>query len=160
MLRLRRRLPRRAEIRLMPTVMETRKIFAGAREIGITEEQLRDLVEQVSNQRSVRQLTRTETGRLIDLLVQAGVRPAAAPAKKRSGRRVPAGVLKMITPGQRGQITWLRDQLGGDWLRDEYFAGACRRRIKKDAPTTAAEAASVIEMLKKRTDYNHKRARS
>ncbi|HEX8320998.1 phage protein GemA/Gp16 family protein [Longimicrobium sp.] len=141
----------------MPTPAETRKLFAGAREAGLDVEQLRDLVEAASGQRSTKQLNRDQTRQVIDALVKLGAR-AGTPGRKPSGKRQPAGVTAMITPAQRTYIADLRAQLGGDWLKDEYFAGACKKRMGKTGLTTSADANRAIELLKKRIAYNAQRA--
>lgn len=145
----------------MPNAGETKKIWAGSREIGLEEPGLRDVVEAISGQRSISALSAAHTRRLIDRLVElrTGGGIATAPkGAKPSGRREPAGVLKLITPGQRGEISRLRGEVGGDFLRDEYFAGVCLKRIKKAAPVTAGDAAKVIEALKARLRYEQEKA--
>jgi hypothetical protein len=137
----------------MPTAAQTKKIWASAREVGLEESELRDLVFTLSGARSISKLSDFHARELIDLLVRGGARKGT-PKPKPSGRRKAPNEVQMITPGQRTEIERRRTALGGDWLRDEYFAGACRKRIKLDAPRTAAQAAQVIEMLKERAAYN------
>lgn len=141
----------------MPTPRELRKIFAAARELGLEEEKLRDLVEQVSGQRSTRALDALQTSTVIDALVRLGAASGAV-ATKPSGRRSVRGVTKLITPGQHDMIAVLRTRLGGDWLRDEYFEGACGRLLRKDRPRTAGEAARTIEMLRARLAHRERRS--
>lgn len=143
----------------MPTPPQLRKIFAAAREVGRSEEELRDLVELLSGARSISKLSETHTRELLDLLVRAGAR-APAPRKKPSGRRTAPNETLLVTPSQRTEIERLRGKLGDDWLRDAYFAGACRKRIHQDAPRTAGEAMRVIEMLKQRLAYNRQQSRT
>lgn len=141
----------------MPTPAENTKIWAAARELGLSEDQLRDLVHQVSGQRSTRALTSAQTRALLDALVRLGARPGTR--RKPSGRRAADGVFKLITPAQRELIDALRGELGGDWLSDKYFAGACRKRLRgKERPTTAADGARMIEALKQRLAYNQRKA--
>lgn len=143
----------------MPTPAELRKIFASAREVRLEDEQLRDLVEQVSGQRSTRALSHEQTHQLIELLVGLGARKGAG-RRKPAGRRPVDGVVNMISTAQRELIADLRTQLGEDWHRDEYFRGACRKVIHKDAPLTARDGERVIEMLRARGAYNRSRVRA
>jgi hypothetical protein len=139
----------------MATPSQVSKIWAAGRELGKEREDVYDLVEQISGGRSITALTTEQAARVIDALIRAGARPAK---RKPSGKRVPAGVTKLISGPVRDEIARWRSSLGGDWGRDEYFAGACRKVIRKDAPTTGAEGAKVIEMLKKRAEYNSGKA--
>jgi hypothetical protein len=146
-----------------PTPPQIRKIMAAARELDLDEGQLRDLIGQRSatGSRSKRELTVGEAAAVIDDLVRLGASSGTAGArgKKPSGRRSPAGVTRMITPEQREMIEQLRAELGGSWIRDEYFAGACRKRLRgKERPATSAEAATMIEVLKQRRAYDRSRA--
>ncbi|HEX6038951.1 phage protein GemA/Gp16 family protein [Longimicrobium sp.] len=143
----------------MPSKRELAKIFAAAREVRLSEEQVRDVAEQVSGQRSISALDPQQTREVIDSLVRLGAR-GWTNGKKPSGRpRVP-GVIKLITPEQRSYIQDLRKKLGEDWLRDEYFHGACGKVIGKPKATTAGDAARVIEMLRARLGYDKRRAGS
>ena len=140
----------------MPTPAELRKIFAGAREAGLDDSQLRDLVEQITGQRSTRALNRDHTKRVIDGLVQLGARPGSPRPPKPSGRRPTPGVTAMISPAHMQLIQKLREQIGGDFVRDEYFAGVCRKVIHKSRPVTAADANRVVEALKRRAAWRPK----
>jgi hypothetical protein len=134
------------------------KIWAAARELGWEREQVYELVHQVSGGDSVRALTATQTTALIDVLVRAGARPGKKPSKPRGRRTAPNETL-LITPDQRQLIEDLRSKLGGLWLEDRYLEGACAKRIGKPHPTTAGDAARVIEMLKQRIAYEAQRGR-
>ncbi|HEX8276069.1 MAG TPA: phage protein GemA/Gp16 family protein [Longimicrobiaceae bacterium] len=143
----------------MPNRAQLKKIFAASRELGLDEEQLRDQVEELSGARSISKLSEAHTRQLLDLLVRAGAR-TPAPRKKPSGRRTAPNETLLITPDQRTEIERLREELGGDWTRDAYFQGACRKRIKLDGPRTAGEAVQVIEMLKQRRAYDRGKRRT
>jgi hypothetical protein len=148
----------------MPTNPQLKRIWAAAREVGLEEADLRDLVERCSGQRSISALTTEQAIPVIDALVRLGASaPANATGRRRasrpSGTRKPEGVTQLMTPGQATLIDTLRSELGGDWARDEYFAGAVNKRLGKSRPATAGEAAQVIEMLKGRRSYNRRAAR-
>ncbi len=135
------------------------KIWAAAREIGLEREQLYDLVEQVSGGRSISALTFAQAGAVIDALVRAGARAGTmSPPAKPHGRRPAANEVLLVTAEQRELIERLREQLGGDWLRDEYFEGACMRLLRRPRPRTAGEAARTIEMLKQRLAHDRSKA--
>jgi hypothetical protein len=147
----------------MPTAGELKRIWAAAREIGLGEEALRNVVEDVSGQRSLRALSQYETGRVIDCLVRAGARPARAAGEpagrgKASGRRQTPGVVRMVTPAQRAYIADLRGKLGGDWLSDRYYEGACLKLLGKAVPTTSSDGSRVVQMLKIRLGASPGRA--
>lgn len=142
----------------MPNHAQIAKIHAAAREVGWDGDQLYELVQQVSGGRSVRALDTRQTKEVIDALVRAGARPGKR-GRKPSGRRTAANEVLLITPDQRTLIGDLRAKLGGLWLGDRYLEGACVKRIGKPRPTSAGDAARVIEMLKHRLAYEAKRAR-
>lgn len=138
----------------MPNRAQLAKIWAGAKEVGIDEPALRDLVEEISGSRSISGLSFAQAGDVIDHLVAAGARKGRKP----SGRRTAPGEFKILSGDQRDLIQDLREQLGGKWTEDRYFEGACRRVIKKPRATTAGNGARVIEMLKARLEYERSRA--
>lgn len=140
----------------MPTRAEITKMFAAAGEVGIGEPGLRDIVEQVSGQRSTRRLTRSQAQAVLDALIVLGARSGGGPAAKPSGKRKVGGVTVMISPGHRQLIEDLRQEIGGDFTRDAYFAGVCNRVIRKPAPLTTSDATRVVEALKKRRDWRPK----
>jgi hypothetical protein len=142
----------------MATQGQIAKIWAAARELGWEREQVYELVHQVSGGDSVRALTATQTTAVIDILARAGARPGKKPSKPRGRRTAPNETL-LITPSQREKIDELRARLGGKWQEDRYLEGACVKRIRKPRPTTAGDAATVIEMLKQRLAYEAKRGR-
>lgn len=131
------------------------RIWAAAREIGLDKDGVYDLIERVSGGRSLRALTVDQAGAVIDSLVRAG----ASKPRKPSGRRLPKGVKKLLTGGQRDEIERLRGELGGKWLEEPYFAGACKRLIRAERPSTGHQGSRVIEMLKQRVATAKKASR-
>jgi len=140
----------------MPSGAQLKKVWASARELGLEEQELRDLVEDLTGRRSIGSLTFAQARDLIDALVRMGASRGPG-TRKPSGRRAAANETKLISGDVRDYIARLRAQLGDRWLQDNYFAGACRRVIKRDRPRTAAEGARVVEMLKKRVAYEEGR---
>jgi hypothetical protein len=147
----------------VPTERQIPRIWAASRELGLDTEELRDLVERCSGQRSIRALTTEQAISVIDGLVRMGASAAAKSSGRSrarpSGKRKPEGVTQLMTAGQGELITTLRSELGGNWESDEYFAGACQKRLGKQRPATAGEASRVIEMLKARRSYDRRKAR-
>lgn len=139
----------------MATPPQIRKIWGAAREVKLDADQVRDLAEQVSGERSVARLTFDQAGRVIDHLVALGATGGTG-ARKPSGRRRAANETPMISPGVRKYIADLRRHIGGDWVRDAYFEGACERLIGVRRPRTAGEGARVVEMLKQRLAYQQR----
>lgn len=147
-----------------PLSQQIPKIWAAAREVGVEEPQLRDLVARCSStgSNSIRALNAAEANNVIDALVRLGASSSTGGrgGKRRpSGRRKADGETQMITPRQVEEIARRRAELGEDWIRDEYYAGACRKRLRKDRPATAAEGAKVIEMLKQVLAHERRKAR-
>lgn len=140
----------------MPTGAQLRKIWASARELGLEEEQLRDAVEDLSGSRSISGLSFRQARELIDNLVRLGATPGGG-ASKPSGRRTGEAEVKLVSGDVRRLIEQLRGELGGKWLEDPYFEGACKRVIRRPRPRTGAEGARVVEMLKKRLAHEEGR---
>lgn len=133
----------------MPTRAQTTKVFTAAKEIGWDREQIYDLVEQVSGGRSVSALTMDQASAVIDAMVRAGAR-AGTPKKKPRGRRTAENETLMVTRQQIDLMLDYRERLGGRWLEERYFEGACVRLIRRPRPINAGQGARVIEMLKRR----------
>ena len=140
----------------MATKPQISKIFASLRELGWEREQLDQVVVQVSGGDSVRALSTEQAAKVIDVLVKAGASPSRK--GKPRGRRTAANETLLITPDQRKMIEDLRAQIGGSWIRVAYFESACMRVIRRYQPATAGEGAKVIEMLKKRLQYEIRKA--
>jgi hypothetical protein len=137
-------------MRTNPQILK--RIWAAAREARVEEEQLRDLVGQVTAgaTRSTATLTYKQAGDLVDALVRLGASPRInQPVKtpKPSGRRTPEGVDLLLTGAQRKGIAELREQIGGKMLSDEYFEGFCKKAFGKTRPATAGEGATIIQAL-------------
>lgn len=140
----------------MPTQAQVRKIWVSARELGLDEPDLRALVEDLTGSTSISNLSFTQARNVIDAMVRMGATPGAG-ASKPSGRRADPSEVKLVTGGVRDLIQDLRNKLGGKWLEEPYFEGACRRVIKTPRPRTGAEGARVVEMLKGRLVYEQKK---
>lgn len=141
----------------MATPGQISKIWAAAREVGFERPDVYDLVESVSGQRSVSELTQAQASRVIDHLVELGATAGRPSSPKPHGRKTAPNELLMITTDQRRLIENLRERLGGKWLESPYFEGACGRVIGKHRPGTAGEATRVIEMLKARLEHLRKK---
>lgn len=138
------------------TAAQIRKLHFAAREVGLDQDGLYELVKQASNGgSSISALTVAQAGAVIDQLVRLGATKGRQ--KKPSGRPKVDHVAVMISAEQRDLIEQLRRDLGESWLQDEYFQGACRRLIARPRPVTSADGVRVIEMLKARRAHDHRK---
>jgi hypothetical protein len=148
----------------MPSPRQIARLWAAAREISLDRDGVYALVHQASGGDSITALSHEQYDAVIAGLVRLGAQPsggdgraAAAPRRKASGRKRAPNETALIRPGQRALIEQLRQQLGGRFVGDDkYFAGVCRKAIHVDAPRTAAEAAKLIEGLKRRRGYEQR----
>jgi|GEM_PF-4685916 len=132
-------------------------IWGLGRQAGLVEDELRDVVESVSRQRSIRSLRRGQAlaviGRLKGFLPQEPPQRRNYPpqrAKVRDGR-----VVQLVSQDQEQLIWWLlreRLDLGG---KDPalYLAVMCRRMFHRDAPRTAREAGLVVGNLRRLAEH-------
>jgi len=104
------------------TVDQTKKIWSRAAEIGLSEDDLRDLIEEISGQRSVRGLTKEKAGMVIDVL-------EGKAAKRREP--VPKGnpdIINLATPDQISYAEDLKEKAGWD---DDHLKNFIRKTFKK-----------------------------
>ncbi|GAN34864.1 MAG: DUF1018 domain-containing protein [Candidatus Brocadia sp. AMX2] len=140
------------------TKAQKAKIWTKAQEIGMAEEQLRDLVRWISGQDSTRELTKRQGIKLIDVMegkrsvfennplnppLLRGTILTSKKDKKIIGRFVP-----LATPGQLSFIENLKKEAGWD---DEHLTNFIRKRFSKDILDKLGgnEAGVVITVLKR-----------
>lgn len=138
----------------------TRIIFALAKRAVLSEEELRDNVEAVSGQRSIRALDNRQVNALIvRLRAMVGEDADWVPSRKKSHayppKRTPivegGRVVRLVSPEQRLFIDWLlnnRIDLGGKDPK-RWLATMCHRMFSRPEPHTAREAGLVIGNLRK-----------
>jgi len=123
-------------------------IFARARERGVDEETLRDRVEAISGQRSLRKL---KPGQAKELLEALG--PSKVQAKRRrlaqgnDGRRdvKPDGYVELAGPGDWRLLLAVGEARGWD---EGAVRRWCERQIKRPEPRTMAEHNKCLWGLK------------
>ena len=115
-----------------------------ARQIGIDNDELHELVAGVTGKASIKALSVMEGKDVIDTLIRAG---GKVTNKRRPRRDLPANVVEMVTPKQARFIKYLEKKLG--WQDSpERLKGFIKRTIKKKVVRTKPEATKVIEGLK------------
>ncbi len=136
-------------------------IWALGRQCRLAEEQLRDVVEAESRQRSLRALKVGQALAVIDRLKKLSkVQDPGAPRSRRHEYpetrrpRRDRQVVALVSDEQRRMIDWLlreRLDLGG---KDPniYLATMCGRMFHRPFPRTAREAGLVIGNLRKEAE--------
>ena len=125
------------------TEKQLRMIWTLARQLGMDDELVHEMVFQVTGKDSLKKLTVPEAVGIIDGLINDG----AKVRKKRKPRRgLPENVVELLTGKQIRLIEYLVDQLG--WNNPNQLTGFNRRVIKKERICTIKEASKVIEGLK------------
>lgn len=140
----------------MITAKQIKKIWTKAYEIGITEEQLRDIVKYVSGQDSTRELTRKQGIELIDLMERNRKMPGYLSNSLRKGitlcpkkdKKIIGRFVSFITPGQLSLIESLKKE--ADW-DDEHLMNFIRKIFTKDTLDTLGsnEAGVLITVLRR-----------
>lgn len=144
------------------TQLQIEKIWTKANEIGMTKEQLRDLVRWVSGQKSTRELTKGQAMRLIDVLEGKSQLPANTPQDnplhptfvrgavllQKKDKKVIGRFVKLATPYQISLIENLKKEAGWD---DEHLANFIRKIFNKDTLDKLGgnETGVVITVLKR-----------
>lgn len=136
------------------TKAQKTKIWTKAHEIGITKEQLRDLVKWISGQESTRKITKRQGILLIDLMegktsspppdhLQRELTLRPRKGEKRIGRFLPSASSRQI-----GLIEELKIEAGYD---DEHLKNHIRKYQKVDSilALDVKQAGKVIDVLKK-----------
>jgi hypothetical protein len=132
------------------TVKQLKKIWAVARERGLGEVGVHQVVAEVTQKMSLRELTRGEGVAVIDRLVgQEGQRPVrrVVPFVRRGP--LPPKVAVLVTAPQSDLIRDLLEQCSLH-LEDPYFLGMLRRAIGREKILTSRDGSRVIDMLRGR----------
>ena len=130
------------------TTGQIKKLWVSAKQLGLTDAGLHQLVSEVTGKKSIRILTSEEAARVIDRLVVAGADRSQRPQAPRERRApLPENVIELATEKQVGMISRLLWHLG--WgVDDEYFRACVRQAIGRENIRTKREASDVINMLK------------
>lgn len=133
------------------TARQRMKIFAAARELGMGDEMLHDLVLRVAGQESIASLTRQDAALVIDALVRCGAsgfRYGRTPGSSTPDADGPNVIRLPSGP----QMRMLVDLALGIGLRPDspIYRGVVRKALGRgrEKILTAADASRVIEGLK------------
>ena len=125
------------------TNKQLRLLWVLARQLGITDKLLHEIVFGASGRKSLKELSVLEAKVVIDNLVEDG---AKVTKKRKPRRNLPENVIELVTGEQIRLIEYLVDQLG--WDDPRQLIGFNKRVIKKERIGTTREASKIIEGLK------------
>ncbi len=131
------------------TAAQLRKLWASARSLGWGDQEVHQLVRELTGKASLRALTMEEAARVIDRLVGAGAPAGELRVPSRSGphQSVPGNVIELMTAKQLDMINRLLWHLG--WREsDPYFRACVTRAIGHEWIRTKPDASKVINMLR------------
>lgn len=133
----------------MPETKNLKAVWARARERGVDEETLRDVVESVSGQRSLRALDDGQYRRVLDRLGPSRIAPAQRRnAQGKHGRRgydASKDPKQLVSARELGMLAEAAALRG--WSA-ATLAGFCKRQIKLEQPRTMGELNKVFWALK------------
>lgn len=128
----------------MVTLKQIKKIWVEAKRLEMPEERYRELIEEVSGQRSTRELTKAQAKQVIDILVGKGEKKVRRPR----GITKYENVFLISSPEQLAYIRDLQKKAGWDDERLNKFIqrqwGKCSLEILEHG-----EAGVVIHVLLK-----------
>ncbi|HMV46546.1 MAG TPA: DUF1018 domain-containing protein [Blastocatellia bacterium] len=125
------------------TKAQVRELWARARQRGLDDEGLHNLVKAETGSDSIRGLSKSQADKVIAAL--GGVPHQRKRSRTSQHRRQKAGVKQIVTQEQLDLMKFLAGEL--DW-KNESLNKFCQRQIKRDQPSTTAEANKVIEGMK------------
>lgn len=121
---------------------QVKALFGIARQCGLDDDQLHDVVEDVTKRtRSIKELTHSEADRVIARLKGKN----NVPLRTLQYRRRKAGVEQIVQETQLQLIAQLASQR--NWS-SETLVNFCRKMVKRAKPATTSEANKIIEALK------------
>lgn len=128
----------------MPSTKQLKMIWVLARQIGLDDEGLHEMIEGLTGKKSLKELTKTDIKTVVNKLKLCGAKSAK---KRQPTRELPGNVVEMITSKQKKLIQIFESTLL--WQEDpNRLKGFCKRIIKKDMATTKAEGTKLILALK------------
>lgn len=125
------------------TKVQVKAIWSRARQRAMTDDQLHDLVEAETGQRSIRALNRAQADKVIVAL--GGVPLTKKPRRTRQHHHQKHGVKQIVSDEQ---LKLLNDLAARRNISPDGMKRLCQRMLRKDAPTTTIEANKIIEALK------------
>src|SRR4030043_1025402 len=124
------------------TAAQNRKIWALKNELYLSEENLRDVVEQVTCQRSISALSMQQAGRLIDRLEDYKRRQKQ---NIKTARAKAGNVIAMITPKQQAMINVLAEKVR--WKHADGFHRFLKSRLNIETIKTNSDVTKVKKAL-------------
>lgn len=128
----------------MINAKQIKLIWVLAKQIGLDEDQVHDIIFQFTAKKSIKALSDLEINQLIEHFIRLG-----AQVKKRRplSRNLPFNVVELVSQKQTRLVDILVDQLG--WRDDpDRLKEFIRRVIKRDRIVTKQDGMKVIEGLK------------
>jgi hypothetical protein len=133
----------------MLTKQELALIHIAKAELGLTDDEYRDLLRSTCNVESSKQLTHRECDKLMRRFCDLGFKlKIKTPKPKIRQTKIQATETDpdaLVTPAQQFKIQELYGQLGWNLERQNAFH---QRMVKKSWPQTRAEANKITEALK------------
>jgi hypothetical protein len=123
------------------TLAQTRAIFGLAKGRGLSDDELRGVVEEVTGQRSISALTRHQAENVIIRL--GGT--INTPRRTIQFRRQQSGVKQIASPAHLELMRSLATRRG---MNEETLAALSNRIVKHYPPRTTSDTNKVIEALK------------
>lgn len=123
------------------TPAQVRIIFGLAKSRGLTDDELRSIVEELTGSRSISQLSRSEAEKVINRLNGRAV----TPRRTVQHRRRQAGVPQIASPAHLDLMRSLARRRG---MGDKGLEQLSIRQCGHYPPRTTAETNSVVEALK------------
>ncbi len=129
------------------TQQQNRAIWALAHKLGFNDDDVHQLVEEVTGKQSIRALSRKEAD---DVIVKMGGTPffrdtKNTPRRTVSYRRQQTGVATLVSDSQIDLLNSLAARRG---MSAQGLKSLCLRMIKREAPLTTKDANKIIEALK------------
>jgi len=142
-----------------PYIKDLRRIYGGARELGISDEDLHMLLRDLTGKESFKKTNKAERWKMIQDLQSKGAYRYKGRAGE--GTRAPRKGTDIISAEQQKKIEEMWDRLVelgiGNAVRQQWRAAFCHRIIGKPWPQKVWEGQKLIEALKKRIQQEEKR---
>jgi hypothetical protein len=136
-----------------PKIRDLRKIWGGAKLLGLDSEILHDLVREITGKESIKALNATERAKVIFELQDKGAYGYRKKAAKRPRTRPGGKASDGITENQQKYIhhQWVKlAQVLPEAANNPWRVGFCKQLIGIPWPQTKGHGARLIEALKKR----------
>lgn len=124
----------------MISEQQIKMIWALARQVGLDNDGLHELIEGLTGKKSIGNLTNTDVSLIIEKLTNAGAR---IKKKREIPKDLPGNVVEMITLKQKKLIKYFNEKLA--WQDNpDRLKGFSKRIIKKEMAATKEEGTRLI----------------